>query len=93
MLSERWKTKIPLSFEMSASTINVELPCGPNKECLDWDFNSVNQQLRFEKEVWPYLFEFKGNRYVRLSCQIYNFLEEYLLFAEEFENLLLLQKK
>ena len=73
---------------MTASCINVELMCYPSVgNCNGYDFNAVSRDLQIESNVWTQLFTFNDVRYIRVSCQIYNHLDEYDKFAEIFESL------
>lgn len=84
-LSRRWNTILPVPQSMSASVINVRIPCNINgPSCYSWDIGRVMN--RFTNEGFTIvIYEYKKIRYFRFECQIYNFYEEYLLTAQKFE--------
>jgi selenocysteine lyase/cysteine desulfurase len=78
MMSDAWNTTRPVPDEMTASTINVRLPCNTrDQKCYTWDDTAFYIWL-FIKDIWALTFvDAHGVRYLRLSCQIYNEMADY----------------
>jgi hercynylcysteine S-oxide lyase len=86
MLINRWNTSSPVPFTMNGQMANVRLPCNTNEpKCYTWDLNVYNKME--EKGIWFAAFDYKGVRYLRISCQIYNTIEDYINFANLFDSL------
>jgi len=77
-MSESWNTTRPIPDHMTASMINVQIPCNIlGTECYSWGDVEFYLWL-FTKNIWAMGFkDRKGVRYLRLSCQIYNEMSDY----------------
>jgi len=87
-MSDSWNTTRPVPDHMTASTINVRIPCNTlDPECYTW--NDVEFYLwLFTKNIWAMGFkDNNGVRYLRLSCQIYNEESDYDYLKEAIDEL------
>jgi len=87
-MSEAWNTTRPIPDHMTASMINVRIPCNVlDAECYSWDDIEFYLWL-FTKNIWVMGFKDRnGVRYLRLSCQIYNELSDYDYLKEAIDEL------
>jgi selenocysteine lyase/cysteine desulfurase len=88
MMSEAWNTTRPVPDHMTASTINVRIPCNTrDPACYTW--NEVGFYLwLFLKNIWALGFQdANGVWYLRLSCQIYNQMSDYEELKEAIDEL------
>jgi len=80
LMSEAWNTTRPVPDSMTASMINIRIPCNSKQpgECYTWSEPALYLWM-IAKNVWSLVFpDTEGNLYVRLSCQIYNELDDYV---------------
>jgi len=92
-LSDEWKTTRPVPDTMTASTINVRIPCNTDEpSCYTW--NDVEFYLwLFVNNIWAMGFkDNKGVWYLRLSCQIYNEASDYERLKRAIDELGVLSK-
>eukprot|EP01126_Amoeba_proteus_P046177 TRINITY_DN5204_c0_g1_i3.p1 TRINITY_DN5204_c0_g1~~TRINITY_DN5204_c0_g1_i3.p1 ORF type:complete len:360 (+),score=62.89 TRINITY_DN5204_c0_g1_i3:317-1396(+) len=80
-MAKAWNTTLPIPDSMTASLVNVQIPCNslsdPTK-CYTWLEPEIYLWL-FSKNIWALVFpDTHGKYYVRLSCQIYNELDDYV---------------
>lgn len=87
-LSKRWNTELPVTHSMSASVINIRIPCNIQEPiCYSWNIGTILN--KFTNDGFTIvIYEYQKIRYFRFECQIYNFFEEYLLTAQKFEQLI-----
>lgn len=88
MLIKRWNTSTIAPFSMMNSLVNIRLPCN-TKEPKCWTYNIEKMQREMEDKynIWTFLRSINGIYYVRISCQIYNEMSEYIRFAQILEEL------
>eukprot|EP01127_Copromyxa_protea_P011170 TRINITY_DN2794_c0_g1_i2.p1 TRINITY_DN2794_c0_g1~~TRINITY_DN2794_c0_g1_i2.p1 ORF type:complete len:435 (-),score=81.64 TRINITY_DN2794_c0_g1_i2:75-1379(-) len=88
MMSAAWNTTRPLPDSMTASMINVRIPCNTkdrSKGCYTWSEPEMYLWM-FGKNVWSLVFpDQSGYLYVRLSCQIYNDMDDYVKLMKVIE--------
>lgn len=84
-LVHRWKTDTAVPYSMSASTGNVRIPCNTQgSACYSWDLGKINQMFIYHGYT-VVLYEYHQIRYIRLECQIYNEINEWVSFANLFD--------
>jgi len=96
-MSTRWNTTLPIPLDMMASMTNVQFPCNhPDPEiCYTWDLNKMLAQLISNYNAWITGYEIpvlegtqmRQRRFIRVSCQVYNELGDYISFANAFDTL------
>jgi selenocysteine lyase/cysteine desulfurase len=86
-LVKRWQTDVPVPISMLASTGNVRIPCNGAPQCYSWNIGNLTDRLR-EYGYTVVLYEYQNIRYIRLECQIYNYIEEWMKFANMFDRLI-----
>jgi len=85
-LIKRWNTSSPIPLTMSASLINIGLPCNVRTpECYDWNLGTLSATLQQTYNIWASIYSIGTTRYIRISCQVYNEFLEYSRFADVFE--------
>ena len=82
MLVGQWGTDLPIPLNMSASLLNVRIPCNTvDAACYTWRINDLVNLLLDKYKMYVVIFEISDvasvARYVRISCQIYNQLVDY----------------
>lgn len=82
LLIQAWKTDLPIPFNMSASLINIRIPCNTNDAaCYTWQINDLVNLMLEKYKMYVVIFEIADvqstARYVRISCQIYNQMSDY----------------
>jgi selenocysteine lyase/cysteine desulfurase len=81
MMSAAWNTTRPFPDSMVASMINVRIPCNtkdPSKGCYTWNEPELYLWM-IGHNVWSLVYpDQSGFLYVRLSCQIYNDMDDYV---------------
>ena len=88
LFTSRWNTTLPQPKNMTASMTNVQIPCNPGfPGCYNWTINAVVNSL-VAQNVWTVVFERDSLRYLRISCQIYNYFQEYQQFASILESII-----
>jgi len=93
MMTEAWNTSRPVPDSMVASMINIRIPCNSRVpgECYTYSEPALYLWM-IAKNVWSLVFpDTDGTLYVRLSCQIYNEMDDYVRLMkviDEFNTLL-----
>ena len=82
-----WSTDLPVPLSMSASLVNVRIPCNvADAACYSWDIQALTETLLQRYRMYVVIFEISDSdspaRYVRISCQIYNQMSNYQTLAQ-----------
>lgn len=87
VLSERWHVERPVPANMTASLLTMPLPCQQTR-CDNLKIDAFQQWLRNVRNIWSVPFAYRGQFFVRFSCQVYNELSDYIAFADAFDEYL-----
>lgn len=87
-LIKRWNTSTIAPYSMMNSLINIRLPCNTQApECWTYDVEKIQKTMEEKYNIWTFLRNVDGINYVRISCQIYNDISDYIRFAQVLEEL------
>ncbi len=73
---------------MTSSVINIRLPCNiKKKKCWNYDINLIQKEMEEKYNIWTFLRKFENVKYLRISCQIYNEMNEFIYLADIYDKL------
>lgn len=81
VLSQRWNVSRAVPASMTASLLTMPLPCGENNTRCPFPAFAIEAFMR-DHNLQVVTLDFNGGKYVRFSCQVYNELSDYILFAD-----------
>jgi isopenicillin-N epimerase len=89
-LSGHWDSAEIANEEFSSLVMVGPLPYKKNDTVLDWDVQLMYQAL-VRRGIWTVLTSglppYPDNRYFRISCQVYNVLDDYKFLAKQFDEI------
>eukprot|EP01080_Neovahlkampfia_damariscottae_P002332 gene2332-2800_t len=88
MLIGRWNTTGIVPFSMNSALINIKLPCSTSSaDCWrlkPWELQKI---LQDKYDIWSYVGYSGKEQHLRISCQIYNEMNDYVKFADALEEI------
>jgi selenocysteine lyase/cysteine desulfurase len=97
MLMKRWNTTGIVPGSMTASLMNIRLPCSTkDPKCWRWSAEELQKKLESSFNIWVFYFHLifetflrgvDGIQYIRISCQIYNEMNDYVRLANAIQQI------